>query len=1156
MVMKDVLKIVESGYSINVKTDYNNPKKINSYIPVSKNLKTMDKILQEVLKKGSTSYMISGAYGTGKSYFTSVLAYILSNKFEINNIEAFVKSSENKYDITRTLQSFEDKNYLIVFPEDTISDFKQSMLVGIYRSIEENRLNIDLNTTYEIILEKLDNWRKNYPGVFEIYLEALKTRGLSDEKFQHDIKSHNINAKKIFKEIYSDLFAGEKFISLDSVRNIVEILEEFEKKVIETYKYDGVIYIFDEFGRYLESNIEKLDVKQIQDVSEYCNNKNNSAFLLITHKDIFQYTGKLSKKENLFEWEKVSGRFKKEHLSFEKTNMLEVISHILYKDKKQYLKLKNKKHIDFQQYSSYLKNSRLISQDPEEILDRYYPLNILTANILPDLSQKMAQNERTLFAFLCGDEEKSLKYLLETEEEFLVGLDKLYDYFEDNFRFLSSDSSEYKVYLNSKNALSKLDPKTSKGEIKFIKTLALIYIYNKYSEIEPNPDTMKLALSEDIDDIFEKLEEMNLVSFRRHYNHFKIVDKIDINVDKEVHKYLNESLTPFNYTQVLENFIPLKPFYPHKYNENYKITRYLGRYYLDISNISNLEEILSNELEDGKIVYLLNLENREDYLEIVNKIKDKDILIVYNYKNDNCEILPLLKELEAINRLYNGYPDKYQKDDIVKNEMMSYRNEVINAINELFSKYFSFESIKFSAPGEKNNFQINNKYKLIEVVSDYLKRKFPYYIPLNYELINKTKLSVPMRKARSEILEKFRNNSFKNFNLKSLDNYFEGSGSENTLARILVKKNRFLNNGEISFENFKDEQTGLDKNFLSLYHKLMKQMVNKTSIFSLIEEYCSNKGSYGFRRSFFMFILALISIKHSDEINYSDVEGNELAFSLDLLHSMEKNPKKYFVIYIKENLEKKEYFCELENIFSDFMMSIDGNKAINIFNSMKSYIYSLPRIATQYYSKEKKSFGRIVTGILKEKNATEFLLKTLPKRYKETNLKNVAKALKSDINFIDEKLNMLETNMENEIIELLNNESINLEDAFFSWRNNENSFDSDLKIWLSKYEYKDKRQFLKDISRFIKGFDYYNWYDIEDFQVFGNKLKEMFKPVEKNEAKTIIIDDKKLQISLDEKESPLGKVLKNKLKADIKNMGMTLSEEEKRKIIFEILLGI
>ena len=120
-------------------------------------------------------------------------------------------------------------------------------------------------------------------------------------------------------------------------------------------------------------------------------------------------------------------------------------------------------------------------------------------------------------------------------------------------------------------------------------------------------------------------------------------------------------------------------------------------------------------------------------------------------------------------------------------------------------------------------------------------------------------------------------------------------------------------------------------------------------------------------------------------------------------------------------------------------------------------------------------------------------------------------------------------------------------------------FDSDIKIWLKKYNYKTKSQLLRDITKKLKGFEFYNWYSLDDFSDFKNKLALELEPKKVNETiqeNKIIINGEELNINSGKSNSPLAKILKTKLKSDIKNMGVTLKDEDKRKILLELLLEI
>lgn len=1149
--MKDVVKIIESGYSINIKNDYRNNKKINAYIPTIKNIRLLDKFIKDITNKKASSYILSGAYGTGKSYFVSVLANLLSDSFDSDKSENLIENINKKYSLNEKVKVLKNNDYLIVFAEDIYSNFKKSFSIGINKSIKENNLSIKLNTEFNTIKEKVENWKTSHQNIHEKLIKELEKKGSSLEKFNTGIERYEDKYYELFLAVYPLIFAGEEYVELASSKNIQDLITGFEEKIKEETKYKGVIYIFDEFGRYLETNIEKVDVKEVQDMAEYCNGKNNSSLLLITHKDIFQYTGKLGRKKDINEWEKVSGRFKKEHLSFEKNNILDLISNILKKDEDKFKKLKIAKAEEFDLYLGNLKNTKYKTSDLDENFNKFYPLNYLTAYILPDLSQKLAQNERSLFAFLCGKENYSLISILDDNNN-LIDLDALYDYFEENFKYMPYESNEYKIYLNSKNAISKLNSNKNKIEIKFIKILALIYIYNKFSEIEPTKDILKLALNtkENIDIIYKRLEDKNLVTYRRHYNHYKLVEEIDVNIDKEVKKYVEEKLSNFDIVETLNTHIPLHPYYPLKYNEENQIVRYFKRYYLDVNNLSNISNIEESIREDGKIIYLLNSESKENFNQIKEKLIEKKLFVITNKSNKKNHLYSLSRELEAIDRIYIS-DGKYQKDGILKNEILSFKNEVISAIEKILKNYFNFKNSEIYVSGERiENIKTNDNF--IEITSSCLEEKYPRFIPLNYELINKTDISFPMKKARGEIINKIKNKYFDIdgiYNSDRYKDYINKSSAENTLGRILLKN------------IFNVETLKFTEKYNEIYLEILNEIKEKVSIESLLLKFCSNKSEYSLRKGVFIFILGLIFIKHENELNISDSSNVELEFSIELLNNIEKYPGNFYLGFIKYTDLEIKYLDDLEMIFKEYLSDNSSNRAINILNALKNYVYDLPKIIINHYSKESKGFDKVLRGVLIEKNATEYLLKELPKKYKikDNNYTGVITLLRGDINFFHQRTTEIENKIENSLIKILKTPFEDLNKALPYWKNDNKVFDSDIKIWLKRYVYKTKLQLLKDITKKIKGFDFFNWYSLNDFNDFYDKLTLELEPKKINntiQENKIIVNGEELNINSGANNSPLAKMLKTKLESDIKNMGATLKDTEKRKILLELLLEV
>lgn len=954
---------------------------------------------------------------------------------------------------------------------------------------------------------------------------------------------------EIFSEIYPKIFYGEKYQKDESIADIDVVLEDFENKVIETGKFSGVIYIFDEFGRFLESNIEKIDVLQVQKMAEYCNENNNSIFVAITHKDIFQYTNKLTRKDNISEWEKVRGRFSKIHLAFENSTVLDILAESLHKTKN-FSNYKDEMKNKFELYKKNLKNSDFNINSYEDIINKFYPLNYITAYILPDISQKVAQNERTLFSFVSSDEANSVKKLL--KDEFLIGLDKIYDYFEENFRFLNPDSLEYKSFINSKILLNKV---SSEIEKRVIKNLAMFYIYNKFSEIEPTKENLQLSLNIDDDEFREtsfKLQERNIITYKRNFNHFKLVEDTDVNIEKEVRIYIDEKLKNINYSTILNKYLKLPYFYPLSYNEEFEINRFLGRYYIDLNNISELEKIDCLK-DDGKIIYLLNLDENENSKQIINSLRNKDFIFIKNKLEEKFDIRYFLKELQAIENLILS-EEKFATG-ILAQEIKLYRREIIDTLNKELAKYFA-PTKAIVIHGEET---ISLDKGLINITRDYLAKKYFKFIPINYELINKNNLSTQMKKTRITILDRV----LKNDSVIYEEEYYQKTGAENSVARIVLKNNELI--------NLKNQSIQFINHFEKIAIKIVDTIKLKPyDLESLYSDYCSNKSNYGFRRGFFTIFLGLILIKYQDDIAIILNEGNlEQEISGDLVEELEKYPKNYKLIYQKFSEEEKLYLEDLEKIIADYSSGKNRRKSESIINSFRNYFYSLPRVVSDIYLKETTLLSKLIVGVFGDKNAAEFLLKEVPKRARVKELNQVIQILRQDFALIKANLKILEESIENIIFELLigNDQSKNIESSdslevlVKLWQEKHSVTENNFQYWLKNYKFTSNEQFRKDLTEKVKGFDYFNWNDTTDLDDFNSKIRFQFNEVIKtNDEVDNIVEIKTeniaLKINLSKNLSSMGKILKKKIEADLKNMGITVTEEEKKKILLEMLMSI
>lgn len=78
-------------YSINLKYDMHQTDKFNKYIITEENTNIFEQIFNDIISENpkNSSKLIYGAYGTGKSYFITILATILGKLFTKEEYEIF-----------------------------------------------------------------------------------------------------------------------------------------------------------------------------------------------------------------------------------------------------------------------------------------------------------------------------------------------------------------------------------------------------------------------------------------------------------------------------------------------------------------------------------------------------------------------------------------------------------------------------------------------------------------------------------------------------------------------------------------------------------------------------------------------------------------------------------------------------------------------------------------------------------------------------------------------------------------------------------------------------------------------------------------------------------------------------------------------------------
>lgn len=139
--------------------------------------------------------------------------------------------------------------------------------------------------------------------------------------------------------------------------------------------------------------------------------------------------------------------------------------------------------------SRYAEHAIFSDTDQKELettIYECYPLHPVSTFILPRLSERVAQNERTLFTFLSADGTSTLPAFLRglKDKDFrVITPDLIFDYFDPVLQKEPFAGELHKNYVLTKTILGQIEDQIL--ESKIVKTISLIYLLGQFDKLKP-----------------------------------------------------------------------------------------------------------------------------------------------------------------------------------------------------------------------------------------------------------------------------------------------------------------------------------------------------------------------------------------------------------------------------------------------------------------------------------------------------------------------------------------------------------------------------------------------------------------------------------------------------------------------------------------------
>jgi hypothetical protein len=773
--------------SASLELDYGDPSVVGRYIPTAKSVAALD-IICAALEDTSRDRAISliAPYGSGKTSMLLFLSSLLERHYK-----------------TKTLLS---------------------RLVGRVKRISPStsrQVKKLLAKTKGYVVVPLSGYQGDLPG--------LLLRGLRDAL-----------ARRKLLTVWTGLASRDSSSQADVLECYRAAAKELTKK-----GYSGIIVVYDEFGKVLESQqgeARPADLFFLQSFAELCSRSGHQQLVLIValHQAFAQYAQRLPGHVRN-EWAKIEGRFRVVHYVEDSLQVYELIAQALRQ-----LRSKAFRHLhnDIEKLAaSYARASAQIpcfaplkdKDDKQRMFAETFPLHPLTLYVLPRLSARVAQNERTLFHFLLGSDEDCLFQILHSKQVFgsrpeIVTPGDLYDYFSLLMARDAGIGGTYRRLIEIKAALDRVEPEDQLA-ISILKTIGLLSVLGDRLQAPVNLPVLAFALDAStpkgtkiLENSLSALVNKKILLHRRHTGEYRIWEGSDVDLIGLLRQKKAEVESLINLAAVVGKKIRPPFVLPHRHNEDFAITRVFEGQYLVSRDLDRLVRECQDGAPprdvDGRIYYVL-ADSRAEIEEArthAAKITHPQVLIAIPEKPLNLS--DAVTDLYCIEQLLQD-PGFVSEDPVLRRELSELADDCLVSIRKILVKFQDPRNGETSWwHGGTVQESIKDNVSLRRYLSDCCLTIFSSTPRFNNELINRRQPSATIANARRKLLRAMLDHyGHKDFRLV-------GYGPDMSMFRAvylvpgLYREQpggtwRFVAPGEIEDENLRRVMTRIHDFFLS-----------------------------------------------------------------------------------------------------------------------------------------------------------------------------------------------------------------------------------------------------------------------------------------------------------------------------------------------------
>jgi ABC-type dipeptide/oligopeptide/nickel transport system ATPase component len=757
------------------------------------------------------------------------------------------------------------------------------------------------------------------------------------------IQSVNVSlAKKIKRSLQGK--------SKTSSSEVIELVSQAAQAVKQA-GYGGLLFIVDEFGKFLEYialHPENEDLLVIQHLAEAASRSDIPIVLItILHTSFAEYLPRTSEAQRT-EWQKVQGRFVDVAFQEPPEQLLKLVGAAIQRQLPSTLETTYLGAVDniLSSHSLCEAHRRFVLAD---LMAECAPLHPITALLLwPVFRSKLAQNERSLFAFLIGKEPCGFQEFLslstwstEQPQPAFYQVDSLYDYITIALGTAIYIGDRAHRWAEIDHALCRIPADAPVLSQAVVKVVGLVGLYGSAVGLKATKELLSLALntSEEVIAALSYLEHHSILIYKRHEGAYGLWEGSDVDINAcftEAQRHIGQG----NTIARLKEVMTLRPIVARAHYIKTGTLRYFSVGIIEGTE-QNLQEILDEDTKsaDGRIIHVLapHLQTRQSLIELAQNLtknnKGRNELLLFAFPKPIVGLEDALLEVESWRWVLENV-QALQGDIVARREVKARLLYAEGGLESIVGRVFGLGGERFDptvsewVQGGLVKYPQSAK-EFSRWLSELCDMVF-YKIPnLQNELINRDRLSSAASKARRNLLEAMLTRD------NEVDLGFKGTPAEVSIYRALLSTSGFhrLRDGQLGFGKPHDEWLFVWQQihqFLEETHISRKPVIG---LFSLLK-----KPPLGFRDGPLPILLCIILLTYRDQIALYEEGTFVQELRIEVLERLLRMPELFEIQEYVLTDYYKEALATISTTLQSLRLSKDQQPASELLQVVKPLV--------------------------------------------------------------------------------------------------------------------------------------------------------------------------------------------------------------------------